>query len=266
MPARAEIAPSRSDDRTDVPVVPNRDVNVYDRGSLHMSFTRTTIAAIAALAVSSLLVAGALASSNKPSLEPSASMPASMPGMRMAPAAAMTAADLRVLLDRQLGEHAALAMNATNAGIIGSPAFGAIAKQLDANSVALSKTIASVYGAPAGNTFLNGKFMWRDHIRFFVAYTVALAKHDRAGQAKAVANLKTYTVKFGDFLAGATGLPAADLKSDLLVHVLELKGQLDLFAGHKYAKAEALYHDSYTHMFMTGDLLAGAIAKQKGLS
>jgi len=108
--------------------------------------------------------------------------------------------------------------------------------------------------------------MWRAHIKFFVDYTVATAKGNKAGQAKAVANLKTYTVKFGDFLAGATGLPAADLQSDLLVHVLELKGQLDLFGGHKYAKAEALYHDSYTHMFMTGDLLAGAIAKQKGLS
>jgi hypothetical protein len=227
-----------------------------------MSFTRTTISAIVAVAVSGLLVAGALATSTKPSVSPSASMP----GMHMKAGAAMTAADLRVLLDRQLGEHAALAMNATNAGISGSPAFGAIAKQLDANSVALSKSIGSVYGAPAGNTFLNGKFMWRDHIRFFVAYTVALAKHDKAGQAKAVANLKTYTVKFGDFLAGATGLPAADLHSDLLVHVLELKGQLDFFAAHKYAKAEALYHDAYTHMFMTGDLLAGAIAKQKGLS
>jgi hypothetical protein len=227
-----------------------------------MSFTRTTISAIVAVAASGLLVAGALATSTKPSVTPSSSMP----GMHMKAGAAMTAADLRVLLDKQLGEHAALAMNATNAGYSGSPAFGSIAKQLDANSVALSKSIGSIYGAPAGNTFLNGKFMWRDHIRFFVAYTVALAKHDKAGQAKAVANLKTYTVKFGDFLAGATGLPAATLQNDLLLHVLELKAQLDAFAGHKYAKAAALYHDSYDHMFMTGDLLAGAIAKQKGLS
>ena len=98
-------------------------------------------------------------------------------------------------------------MNATNAGVTGSKSFPAAAKALDNNSVALSKAIASVYGAKAGQTFLNGQFMWRDHIKFFVDYTVATAKNNKAGQAKAVANLKKYTVKFGDFLAGATGLP-----------------------------------------------------------
>ena len=173
-----------------------------------------------------------------------------------------TASDLRVLLDRQLGQHAALAMNATNAGVSGSKAFPAIAKALDRNSVALSKSIASVYGAKAGNTFLNGKFMWRAHIKFFVDYTVATAKKNKAGQAKAVANLKTYTVKFGDFLATATKLPKPAVRNDLLAHVLELKGQLDAYAKGQYTKAASLYDEAYNHMFMTGDLLAGAIAKQ----
>ena len=65
--------------------------------------------------------------------------------------------------------------------------------------------------------------MWRDHIKFFVDYTVAKAKKDMAGQNKAVANLKQYTVTFGDFLAGATGLPKLAVRNDLLGHVLELK-------------------------------------------
>ncbi len=73
--------------------------------------------------------------------------------------------------------------------------------------------------------------MWRDHINDFVAYTVATAKHDKAGQAKAVANLKQYTVTFGNFLAGATGLPKLAVQNDLLGHVLELKGQLDDYAA-----------------------------------
>ena len=142
-------------------------------------------------------------------------------------AAAVTASDLRSLLGRQFGEHAVLAMNATNAGVSGSPTFPAIAKSLDANSVAISKSIGSVYGAAAAKTFLDGKFMWRDHIRFFVAYTTALAKKNKAGQAKAVANLKRYTVVFGNFLATATGLPKLAVQNDLLGHVLELKNQLD---------------------------------------
>ena len=151
------------------------------------------------LAVSGLLVAGALAASSKGSADHQ------MAGMNMTTRPAMTAADLRVTLDNLFGEHAVLAMNATNAGITGSKSFPAAAKTLDNNSVALSKAIASVYGAKAGQTFLNGKYMWRDHIKFFVNYTVAKSKKDMAGQNKAVNDLKQYTVVFGNFLAGATG-------------------------------------------------------------
>lgn len=180
-------------------------------------------------------------------------------------AATLTKADLRVTLNRLLGEHAALAMNATNLGYTGSPSFNAAAKALDRNSVDLSKAIGSIYGAKAAKAFLDGPFMWRAHVNFFVDYTVALAKKNKAGQNKAVANLKTYTVKHGDFLATATGLPKTAVRNDLLAHVLELKGQLDAYAKGDYTKAGALYREAYAHMFMTGDLLAGAIAKQKNL-
>jgi hypothetical protein len=177
----------------------------------------------------------------------------------------LTQSDLRALLGRQLGEHAALAMNATNLGVTGSPAFPAAAKALDRNSVAISKSIAAVYGKAAGNAFLNGKFQWRDHIQFFVDYTVAVAKKDRAGQSKAVANLTRYTVEHGKLLGGATGLPPKSVQADLLQHVLELKAQLDAYSKGQYAKAAALYQDAYGHMFMTTDLLASAISKQKDL-
>jgi hypothetical protein len=142
----------------------------------------------------------------------------------------------------------------------------AAAKSLDQNSVALSKAIGSIYGTKAANTFLNGKFQWRAHINFFVDYTVALAKKDKAAQAKAVANLKRYTKEHGAFLAKATGLPTLAVQNDLLGHVLELKNQLDAFAKGNYTKSTALYRDAYQHMFMTGDLLAAAIAKQKNLN
>ena len=219
-----------------------------------MRFSRPISAAVAALCIASVLVTGALASS-EPKMSESMHMTSK----------AVTAADLRVTLDNLFGEHAVLAMNATNAGVTGSKSFPAAAKALDNNSVALSKAIASVYGAKAGQTFLNGKFMWRDHIKFFVDYTVATAKKNKAGQNKAVANLKQYTVTFGNFLAGATGLPKPAVQNDLLGHVLELKGQLDDYAAGNYTKAASDYHAAYNHMFMTGDLVAGAIAKQKGL-
>lgn len=186
--------------------------------------------------------------------------PTQSPGPQASPAA-----DLRVTLDRLLGEHAVLAMNATNQGVTGSKSFPAVAKSLDRNSVELSKAIASIYGKNAGGVFLNGKFQWRDHIKFFVDYTVALAKKDKTGQAKAVANLKRYTKEHGAFLAKATGLPKLAVQNDLLGHVLELKNQLDAYASGKYGKAAGFYRQAYSHMFATGDLLAGAIAKQKNL-
>ena len=143
--------------------------------------------------------------------------------------------------------------------------FPAAANALDRNSVELSKAIGSLYGPAAGKKFLDGPFQWRAHIGFFVDYTVALAKKDKAGQATAVKNLTTYTKMHGAFLAGATGLPRLAVQNDLLGHVLELKNQLDAYAAGNYTKAANLYRDAYAHMFMTGDLLAGAIAKQKNL-
>jgi len=225
---------------------------------------RFMLPGFAAIASVAILGVGVLTATAGSSTTPMAGMTHSH-ASHMTQAKVVTASDLRALLGKQLGEHAALAMNTTNLGVTGSPAFAASAKALDRNSVALSKSIASVYGAKAGKMFLDGPFMWRAHIGFFVDYTVALSKNDMAGQNKAVANLQTYTVKFGDFLATATGLPKSAVRNDLLAHVLHLKAQLDAFNGKKYARAAVLYRAAYDHMFMTADLLAGAIAKQKNL-
>jgi hypothetical protein len=237
--------------------MPNPARHDHRPKEIDMRSTRTIATALAALTAAALLAAGALAGTSHPS---------SMHGMDMSAGKTMTAADLRVTLDNLFGEHAVLAMNATNAGVTGSKGFPAAAKALDANSVALSKAIASFYGAKAASTFLDGKYMWRDHIRFFVAYTGALAKKDKAGQAQAVKNLQQYTKTFGTFLSTATGLPKLAVENDLLGHVLELKAQLDAYAAGNYGTATAKYHAAYNHMFMTGDLVAGAIAKQKHLS
>lgn len=222
---------------------------------------RRTIALLV-LAAAALSVLGGIAAAGTTS--PGSRAPHDHAGHRTA-LQGSPAADLRVTLDRLLGEHAALAMNATNLGVTGSKGFPAAARALDQNSVELSKAIASVYGKKAGNVFLNGKFQWRAHINFFVDYTVAVAQKNKAAQAKAVSNLKRYTVEHGKFLATATGLPTRAVQSDLLGHVLELKAQLDNYAAGNYAKAAAIYRDAYEHMFHTGDLLAGAIAKQKNL-
>jgi hypothetical protein len=176
--------------------------------------------------------------------------------------ATMSAADLRVTLDRLLGEHAILAMLATQKGLSGDPDFESIAGALDQNGVELSQAIGSVYGDEAADQFLNGPSLWRDHIKFFVDYTVALAKKDEAGQQEAVDNLTGYTGAFSGFLAGATGLPQDALQEGVTQHVMQLKGQLDAYAAGDYDEAYRLFREAYKHMVMTGDTLAGAIVEQ----
>jgi len=191
---------------------------------------------------------------------------AGMAGMKMgSTAAAPKAVQLRITLNRLLGEHALLAIQATQRGYAGGKDFTALAKQLDLNSVAISKAIASAYGPAAGRTFLNGKDLWRAHIADFVAYTVASAKHDDAGKKQAVADLMRYVQAQAAFFAKATRLPKQALVNDLTAHVLQLKGQLDAFAAGKYPQSYVLARGAYAHMGMTADLLAAAIAKQKHL-
>ncbi|MGH3024126.1 MAG: copper amine oxidase [Gaiellaceae bacterium] len=172
------------------------------------------------------------------------------------------AADLRSTLDTLLGEHAMLAMFATQKGLAGDPDFEAIAGALDENSVELSEAIGSVYGDEAAQQFLDGPSLWRDHISFFVDYTVGLAKKDKAAQQEAVENLTGYTGAFSGFLAEATGLPQDAVQESITEHVMQLKGQIDAYAAKDYGQGYGLVREAYAHMFMTGDTLAGAIGEQ----
>jgi hypothetical protein len=183
--------------------------------------------------------------------------------MDMAAPDTMTpAADLRVTLDTLLGEHAVLAMVATQKGLDGAPDFEAAAAALDENAVAVSEAIGSVYGDEAAKQFLDGPSLWRDHISFFVDYTVALAGQDKAAQQEAVDNLIGYTGAFSGFLAGATGLPQDALQEGVTMHVMQLKGALDSYAAGNYERSYRLFREAYGHMLATGDTLAAAIVEQ----
>jgi hypothetical protein len=173
-----------------------------------------------------------------------------------------SAVDLRVRLDTLLGEHALLAMFATQKGFAGEEDFEAISAALDGNSRDLADAIGSVYGEEAGRRFLNGKALWRDHIGFFVDYTVGLAGKDSAAQEKAVNDLSGYIQAFPAFLGEATDLPDDALRESITEHVTQLKTQIDRYAAGEYAKAYETAGAAYEHMFMTGDTLAGGIVAQ----
>ena len=182
--------------------------------------------------------------------------------MAMAADTNTAAADLRVTLDTLLGEHALLALAAAQKGFDGAPDFETAAAALDANSVEVAEAIGSVYGEEAAAQFLDGPSLWRDHIGFFVDYSVALAGKDEAAQQEAVDDLTGYTGAFSGFLAEATGLPQAALQDGLVMHITQLKGAVDAYAAGDYEQFYRLTREAYDHMIATGDTLAAAIVEQ----
>ena len=174
------------------------------------------------------------------------------------------AAELRAGLTALLQEHVYLAGITTGTALNPaagpeSAAFMSAAGTLDANSVALSKSIEGVYGAQAGEQFLA---LWRKHIGFFVDYTLGAAGKDKAMQDKAVADLDGYRADFGAFLASANpNLTKEAVADELKPHVASLAAAVDAQAAGSPDSVGTL-QESAAHMPMTAKILAGAIAQQ----
>jgi hypothetical protein len=191
----------------------------------------------------------------------SQSMSAS-PGMASPTATSTTpAAGLRAALNGLLAEHVSLAAAATGAALDGRDAeFKAAAGALDANSVAISQAIGSVYGKDAEAAFLP---LWRRHIGFFVDYTVGVATRERTRQDKAVSDLVGYTQDFGAFLASANpNLPKTAVADLVKHHVLTLKDVVDAQAARDQVRAYTAIRTASAHMATIADPLTAAIVKQ----
>ncbi len=203
------------------------------------STRRSIVAALGVLAIGATLVAATPTSSTT-------SSPAS---------------DLRTALNSLLQEHVYLAAAATGSALGGRQSeFQAAAGALDANSVALSKAIGSVYGSDAETAFLA---LWRKHIGFVVDYTTGVATKDRNKQNQAVNALVGYTKDFGAFLSSANPNLTTDAVAGLVKdHVLTLKDVIDAQAAVNPAKAYAAARTAAAHMAMIADPLADAIVKQ----
>ena len=171
------------------------------------------------------------------------------------------AADLRTLLNNLETEHVALAAAATRAGFNGDASFQAAAKALDDNSNALADAVGSVYGQDARKKFYD---IWNSHIGFFVDYTVAAKKGDKAGMDKAVANLNGYVESISIFLNSANpNLPKEAVAKLVSEHVNLLKAAVDTHGAGNFSQSYMHQHEADTQISQIADTLAGAIVKQK---
>jgi hypothetical protein len=174
---------------------------------------------------------------------------------------ATKAADLRVALNKLLGEHVILAADATGAALGGRSAeFEAAAAALDGNSQDIAAAVGSVYGAPAGEAFLP---LWRKHIGFVVDYTQGVAKKDKAAQDKAVNALLGYANDFGAFINSASpALPKEAVAELVKTHAVTLKNVIDAQAAGDQKKAYTTLRTAYAHMSHISDALSEAIVQQ----
>ena len=175
------------------------------------------------------------------------------------------AAELRAGLTSLLQEHvylagAAIATAVQAGGDLEAPAVSSAVETLDANSVSLSEAVASVYGEDAGAQFLE---LWRNHIGFFVEYTLGGATGDTTQQDAAKAKLDDYRADFGAFIDSATGggLAADTVAENLEVHVDTLIEAIDaVLAGSPDVFPQL--REAAQHMPSTAMALSSAIAAQ----
>ncbi len=179
------------------------------------------------------------------------------------PAAGATstpAVTLRANLSELLGAHAVLAQLAMEAGYSGAADYTQLTSALNQNTQELSQAVASVYGSAAGSAF---KKLWAGHIADFVNYVVATKNHDAAGQQAALKALTQYRAQFSAFMAKANpNISAQALSASLQVHVNQLINTFKAYVAGNNSLAAQDFVAAYDHMFMSGDYLATAIAKQ----
>ena len=172
------------------------------------------------------------------------------------------ASTLRAGLTSLLQEHVYLAGIAIetaldDGGDLEAPATAAAVAALDENSVALSEAIASVAGEENGDAFLG---LWREHIGFFVDYTLGKATDDQDAVDQALSDLSGYQEAAGAFFEEITNgeLPADALIASLDEHVATLTLAIDdLVAGDTAAFTDL--RTAAQHMPMAALALSGAI-------
>jgi hypothetical protein len=170
------------------------------------------------------------------------------------------ATDLRINLDRLLGEHthlAALAMRATfNDAADAARAVDA----LGANSADLIALIADIYGRAAGDAF---ETLWDRHIDRYIAYVDALADDDEAAAARALAGLNDYREAFSAFVTSANPLVTEPALAGLVEsHSEHLVSQADAYAAGDFEAAHELAREAYVHAGELSASLAAAIGDQ----
>ncbi|HSP30040.1 MAG TPA: hypothetical protein VLN74_15925 [Ilumatobacteraceae bacterium] len=172
------------------------------------------------------------------------------------------ASTLRANLTSLLQEHVYLAGIAFETAIdaggdLTETETVAAVEALDENTVALADAVGSVAGPENGEAFLG---LWREHIGFFVEYTLGEATGDQAAKDQALSDLVGYQEAAGAFFEEITG---GEIQADVLVggleeHITTLTAAIDAMVADS-PEQFGLLRMAGQHMFGAANLLATGI-------
>lgn len=165
---------------------------------------------------------------------------------------------LRSALGELLGEHMQLVVDAMGAALRGGPEFRADGAQVNADTTQLAGAFGVLFGPQSGTRFTR---VWGQHVDALVSYSGAVAAKDRAGEAKAKAQLHAFEHHLGRFLSTSTDgrLTAPALAGVLHMHDRDLVQQLNDYARGDYTAAYRIALEGYQHMFDVAKVLSAAI-------
>ena len=148
--------------------------------------------------------------------------------MRLAAATAAPTSpnQLRAQFEQLLGQHALLAVRQMRA----------LDASLQTNTEALSRLVASAYGATQADRFTP---LWQRHLVDLTSYAKGVAGNDTSATQAARTALVADANAYGSWLTGASKgrVTAGDAAAAVRMHVQELMDQADAYAAHHYDQA-----------------------------
>lgn len=171
-----------------------------------------------------------------------------------------SASDLRKALNIALAEHISLTSETVRASYDNHESSTALVDQLDKNSQEIAGIIGGVYGEEAKSAFLK---TWRDHVTFFVNYTVSAKSNDKEGKEQALSDLEDYSRESAEFFAGLnSNLTADSLKPLFTKHRDLIIALIDDYVGAKYVESLDKESQAYEQAGKLADTLTDGIIKQ----
>jgi hypothetical protein len=173
----------------------------------------------------------------------------------------LPAVSLRIVLDRALGEHAFLVIEAMRTSARPGADFEAAATVLDENTAEIEDLVSGILRPAEAEAF--GE-QWRNHVAYLVDYARAVVAGDEDATELAERQLETYADEFSALLTDAfPNLPGHAVHELVGEHASQLQQVTDLAEGD-YEAAYLAIRDTYAHMFMIGDALTIGILGRTG--